>query len=236
MIEAVVFDFDGLVFDSETHEYDVVREIFREHGAELPLEVWGRCVGRASGWFDPFAHLEDCIGRPVDREALAALRHERFHARIQGQGPLPGVEATIDAARAHGLRVGLASSGTRRWVHGQLERLGLLHRFDAVRVREDVREVKPDPELYLSVLAALGVEPANAVAFEDSPNGALAARRAGMRCVVIPNAVTAGLEFGDTDLRLESMLDVQLPALFDRLLASEGGGPPDVASAEPSAA
>jgi HAD superfamily hydrolase (TIGR01509 family) len=224
LIEAVVFDFDGLIFDSETHEYEVIRGIFREHGADLPLEVWGRCVGREAGFFDPIAHLEELTGRALDRDALRRLRTERFHARIVGQGALPGVEAAIDAAHVHGLRVGLASSSTRRWVHGQLERLGLLRRFHAIRTADDVQRVKPDPELYLSVLAALGVEPSRAVAFEDSPNGALAARRAGMRCVVIPNPITAALEFGETDLRLASMLEVEIPALFDRLLGATGGG------------
>jgi HAD superfamily hydrolase (TIGR01509 family) len=225
LIQAVVFDFDGLIFDSETHEYEVIRGIYREHGADLPLEVWGRCVGREAGFFDPIAHLEQCTGRALDHDALRRLRTERFHARIAGQGALPGVEAVIDAARAHGLRVGLASSSTGAWVHGQLERLGLHARFDAIRTADDVRRVKPDPELYLAVLRALCVPPSRAVAFEDSPNGALAARRAGMRCVVIPNAVTAALQFGETDLRLGSMLEVEIPALFDRLLAADGGAP-----------
>ena len=220
MIRAVVFDFDGTVFDSESHEYEVIAGIFREHGAELPLEVWGQCIGREAGFFDPLAHLEACIGRGVDREALARLRTERFHDRITGQGAMEGVEAAIDAAHEHGLRVGLASSSPSRWVLPQLERLGVRSRFDAVRTADDVARVKPDPELYLSVCAALGVRPAEAVAFEDSPNGALAARRAGLRCVVVPNAVTAGLPFGACDLRVASMLHVRIP----ELLAMWGAG------------
>jgi HAD superfamily hydrolase (TIGR01509 family) len=214
LIRAVVFDFDGTVFDSESHEYEVIAGIFREHGAELPLEVWARCIGREAGFFDPLAHLETCLGRAVDRDALARLRTERFHARIAGQGAMEGVEAAIDAAHELGLRVGLASSSPSRWVVPQLERLGVLSRFDAVRTADDVARVKPDPELYLSICAALGVDPAHAVAFEDSPNGALAARRAGMRCVVVPNAVTAGLSFGECDLRVPSMLHVRIPDLL----------------------
>lgn len=216
MIRALVFDFDGLVFDSETHEYAVIRDIFREHGAELPLEVWGTCVGTHSGAFDAHAYLEECVGRPLDRDAIARLRRERFFARIEREGALAGVEACLEAARAMGLRIGLASSSRREWVLGQLSRLGLLPCFEAVRAADDVEHVKPDPELYLSVLDALGVAPAEAVAFEDSPNGALAARRAGMRVVVVPNSVTAALEFGEHDLRLES-LEVELATLLARL-------------------
>jgi HAD superfamily hydrolase (TIGR01509 family) len=216
VIRALVFDFDGLVFDSETHEYAVIRDIFREHGAELPLEVWGTCVGTHSGAFDAHAYLEECVGRPLDRDAIARLRRERFFARIEREGALAGVEACLEAARAMGLRIGLASSSRREWVLGQLSRLGLLPCFEAVRAADDVEHVKPDPELYLSVLDALGVAPAEAVAFEDSPNGALAARRAGMRVVVVPNSVTAALEFGEHDLRLES-LEVELATLLARL-------------------
>jgi HAD superfamily hydrolase (TIGR01509 family) len=219
LIEAVVFDFDGLVFDSETHEYETVRELFTEHGAELKLEVWSRCVGRAANFFDPYAHLEELTGRTLDREALRALRRSRFSARIEGTGPIEGVEDALAAARALGLKVGLASSGSREWVRGQLERLGLLERFDCIRTREDVAHAKPDPELYLSVLECLGVRPRDAVAFEDSPNGALAARRAGMYCVVVPNQVTEGLEFGEHDLRLDSLAGADLAELLARLVA-----------------
>lgn len=225
MIRALVFDFDGLVFESETHEYAVVREIFREHGAELPLEVWGRCVGTHAGAFDAHAYLEECTGRALDREEIARLRRERFLARIEREGAIAGVEGCLEAARALGLRLGLASSSRREWVVGQLSRLGLLPYFEVVRTADDVSRVKPDPELYLSVLRTLGVPPREAVAFEDSPNGALAAKRAGMRCVVVPNPVTAALAFGEHDLRLESLPAADLAALLVRLVASHDVAP-----------
>lgn len=223
MIEAVVFDFDGLIFDSETHEYECVRELFAEHGAELPLEVWGACVGREAGFFDPYAYLEASAGVTLDRAEADRRRHERFHQRIQGEGPIAGVEEALRAARALELRVGLASSSGRGWVEGQLRRLGLLHFFDCLRTADDVERVKPEPDLYLSVLRCLGVPPAHAVAFEDSPNGALAAARAGMYCVVIPNRVTERLAFGEHDLRLESLMQAELAGLLARI---EAAGPP----------
>jgi HAD superfamily hydrolase (TIGR01509 family) len=223
LIQAVVFDFDGLIFDSETHEYETVRELFAEHGEELPLEVWSACIGRAPGFFDPYAYLEERVGRPLDRAALDELRRRRFLERIAGHGAIAGVEEALRAARSLGLRIGLASSSTREWVEGQLRRLGLLHFFDCVRTSDDVENAKPDPELYRSALHCLGVEPHAAVAFEDSPNGALAARRAGMYCVVVPNQVTASLEFGEHDVRLESLMQAELADLLARI---EGGRPP----------
>jgi beta-phosphoglucomutase-like phosphatase (HAD superfamily) len=138
------------------------------------------------------------------------------------------VEETLAAARSLGLRIGLASSSSREWVHGQLARLGLPGWFECIRTRDDVARAKPAPDLYLSVLRHLGVHPSRAVAFEDSPNGALAARRAGMYCVVVPNAVTAALEFGEHHLRLDSLLQAGLADLLARL---EAAGPPSAVPA-----
>jgi HAD superfamily hydrolase (TIGR01509 family) len=229
LIEAVVFDFDGTVFDSETHEYESVRELFAEHGADLPLEVWGACVGREAGFFDPWAWLKERTGASIDPEELKRRKHARFHERIVGEGPRHGVEATLRAARSLGLKIGLASSSRREWVEGQLRRLGLLHYFHCLRTADDVERVKPEPDLYLGVLHCLGVPARRAVAFEDSPNGALAAHRAGLRCVVIPNPVTASLEFGEHDLRLETLHQAELADLLARVAASDRM-PPDTAS------
>ena len=222
MIEAVVFDFDGLIFDSETHEYETVRELFTEHGVELTLAVWGQCIGRDPGWFDPIAHLEDLTGRPADREALNERRRRRFQERIAGEGAIPGVEEALSAARSMGLKVGLASSSPREWVEPQLERLDLLRYFDCIRTGDDVEHRKPAPDLYLAACRCLGVPPAKAVAFEDSPNGALAAKAAGMYCVVVPNPVTSTLEFGEHDLRLDSLREAELAELLTRIAGSRG--------------
>ncbi len=222
-----MFDFDGLIFDSETHEYECVRELFAEHGAELPLEVWGACVGREQGYFDPYAYLHEQTGVALDRAEADRRRRERFFARIEGEGAIPGVEEALRAAASLGLKVGLASSSPREWVEPQLRRLGLLHHFHCVRTAGDVERVKPEPDLYLSVLRCLGVAPGRAVAFEDSPNGALAARRAGMYCVVVPNRVTETLAFGRHDLRLESLMQAELADLLARLAAA---GPPQGAA------
>ena len=218
LIQAVVFDFDGTILDSESHVYGVARDLFAEHGAELPLEVWAECVGREMGYFDPIGYLEECTGRKHDREALDRVRRERFFERIRDVGALPGVEDALAAAHAQGLRLGVASSASREWVEGQLERLGLRRFFDCVRTADDVARAKPEPDLYLSALECLGVDASRAVAIEDSPNGALAARRAGMYCVVVPNPVTAALAFGDHSLRLESLDGVELAEVLERVV------------------
>ncbi|GAX88782.1 HAD family hydrolase [Effusibacillus lacus] len=218
MIKAIVFDFDGLIFDTETHEYKVLQEIFEDHGAELPLEIWGKCVGTRANFFDAFQYLEECIGKPVDREVLGKLRREKFEVRIANERALPGVENYLAAAKHLGLKVGLASSSGRAWVERWLAYLNLLHHFECVRTADDVEHVKPDPTLYLKAVECLGVEPNEAIAFEDSPNGALAAKRAGLHTVVVPNYVTRDLIFGEHDLRLDSLAEMELEQLIERVV------------------
>jgi beta-phosphoglucomutase-like phosphatase (HAD superfamily) len=86
--------------------------------------------------------------------------------------------------------------------------------FETIRTADDVEKVKPDPALYLKALADLQVHPSKAIAFEDSPNGALAAQRAGMHCVIVPNSITRELPFGAVDLRIDSMEQMRLSQIL----------------------
>jgi beta-phosphoglucomutase-like phosphatase (HAD superfamily) len=103
--------------------------------------------------------------------------------------------------------------------------LGILARFDCIRCRDDVPHAKPAPDLYIAVLECLAVPASEAVAIEDSPNGVIAAKSAGMRCVAIPNTITAGLDLSHADLLLRSLSELTLFELLKRLepSASIGG-------------
>jgi len=136
---------------------------------------------------------------------------------IAVQPILPGVERYIADAKRLGLQVGLASSSGSEWVKGHLKRVGLIEHFEYIRCAEDVTRTKPDPELYQAVLKVMNVEPHEAIAFEDSANGALAAKRAGMYCVAVPNPMTCGLNFDHVDYRLESMAEMDLVELIQRV-------------------
>ncbi|MBP1155449.1 MULTISPECIES: HAD family hydrolase [unclassified Paenibacillus] len=217
MIKAVVFDFDGLILDTETPEFESYQEMYLQEGCELTLDIWGQCVGTGPEAFNPYDDLEMRMGRTLDK---AAARHRRkldYEEKMRLADVRPGVRAYLQEAKDMGLRIGLASSSSRAWVTGYLERFGLLPWFECIRTSDDVTCVKPDPELYLKALKGLGVRPEEAVAFEDSPNGTLAAKRAGMRCVIVPNSVTAGLTFGEHDQRLNSMEQLGLRELIAKL-------------------
>ena len=216
MIRAVVFDFDGLILDTEEPVYRSWLEVYEAHGQELPFERWVQTVGSSTTGFHPQDHLEERLGRPLPKEVLDR-RIGRRTELVLAKKLLPGVVERIDEAHALGLNVGVASSSSTEWVRGHLARLGILERFDCTRCRDDVANVKPEPDLYLSVLDCLDVRAAEAIAIEDSPNGVAAAKRAGMRCVAIPNSITARLDLSAADVLLASLADVTLPELLSKL-------------------
>ena len=219
MIRAIVFDFDGLILDTEEPIYRSWLEVYQAHGEELPFERWIQIVGSTTIGFHPQHHLEERLGRPLPQEVLDR-RIGRRTEMILAQAVLPGVVQRLDEARAMGLKLGVASSSTRDWVSGHLERLGILERFDCLRCRDDVEHAKPEPDLYVSVLDCLGVGASEAVAIEDSPNGIAAAKRAGMRCVAIPNSITLRLDLSQADLVLNSLAEVTIRQLLERLTAT----------------
>jgi len=216
MIRALVFDFDGLILDTEEPVYRSWLEVYEAHGEDLPFERWLQTVGSTSAVFHPQHHLEERLGRSLPKEVLER-RIGRRTEMILAQEVLPGVARHLAEARAMGLKVGLASSSTSDWVIGHLARLGILESFDCMRCRDHVANAKPEPDLYLAVLECLGVSASEAVAIEDSPNGILAAKRAGMRCVAIPNPITAGLDLGQADVLLGSLADATLAELLTML-------------------
>jgi HAD superfamily hydrolase (TIGR01509 family) len=132
---------------------------------------------------------------------------------------MAGVREYVADAKRQGLRLAVASSSSRAWVLGHLERLGLRAQWDAVRTREDVARTKPAPDLYLAAVKALGVAPHETVAFEDSMNGIAAAKDAGLLCVAVPNGLTAGMDLSRADLRLASLAETPLERLLGLLSA-----------------
>jgi HAD superfamily hydrolase (TIGR01509 family) len=219
LIRALVFDFDGLILDTEEPVYRSWLEVYQAHGEELPYERWVQTVGSTNAGFHPQHYLEERLGQSLPKEVLDR-RIGRRTEMILAQEVLPGVVRLLEEATATGLKLGVASSSTSDWVRGHLTRLGILERFDCMRCRDDVPNAKPEPDLYLAVIECLGVVASEAIAIEDSPNGVLAAKRAGLRCVAIPNSITAGLDLGQADLLLGSLADLTLPELLSKLPAA----------------
>jgi len=216
-IRALVFDFDGLILDTEVPVLESWEQVYRSYGVELPMDTWLETIGTADHDFDPFAHLQELLGRSLGREPLHADRILHRDAILHAQETLPGVREYIQEGRRLGLKLAVASSSRRQWVVGHLERLGIHEYWDAVLTADDVARTKPDPELYLAAVEAVGVVPHQAVAFEDSENGVKAAKAAGLHCVAVPAQLTMNMDFSLADLRIGSMSEVPLVKLLQKL-------------------
>ncbi len=215
MIEALIFDFDGLIIDSEIPAFYSWQAIYQDYQCDLPLEEWVKCIGGTTAHFDPFVELEARTGYPVPREEIRKKRLAIHHEMLRTRLALPGVETYLDIAHKLDLKVGLASNSSYQWVSGHLARLGLLEKFDYIRTIDHVAHAKPDPALYLATLEGLQVQAENAIALEDSPHGVHAAQQAGIFCVAIPNEVTSRLSLDHADVRLSSMAEMPLQHLIE---------------------
>ena len=178
MIDTLIFDFDGIIIDTETPDYLTWQEVYHSHGVQLERSLWSEFIG-GGDVFDAYQHLEKLTGSRIDREAIREQRRRRYLEIIESKPLLPGVMDYILEEKRLGLKLGVASSSSRDWVEGHLVGRDILRYFVSVKSADDVSNVKPDPELYLASVAHMGTQPENALAIEDSANGITAAKRAG---------------------------------------------------------
>ena len=210
-IDAVVFDFDGLMLDTEVPVYAAWCAAFESYGAAPPtLEEWGVIIGTDSDDRELLDLLAERAARPVDVDKMHAARRAHRDALLAAEDVLPGVMAWISEATEAGLGIAIASSSPDDWVLGHLDRLGLRAHFDHVMCAGESRLGKPAPDTYLAACAALGIDAKRALAVEDSSHGVAAAKRAGLLCVVVPNSLTKTLDLSAADLRLESLAECSL--------------------------
>ncbi|RSL30126.1 HAD family hydrolase [Salibacterium salarium] len=213
---ALIFDFDGLIMDTETHQYETLQDLFAEYNSVLPLEIWQQEIGTSTD-FSIIDYLAEQTQQKHDEQEFYTLLKERFQQRLAAETARPGVEEYLKQARDRGFKIGVASSSNYEWVSTHLKHLGLFDFFQCIQTSDDVEKVKPDPALYLQTAACLSVNPEDCLVFEDSANGALAAKNAGMACVIVPNKVTADLPFCEVKHRLDSMADMPLQVLLDTI-------------------
>lgn len=211
---ALIFDFDGLILDTEVAIYDAWREIYSSHGFPLTMETWAQCVGSDFGHYDPAADLERMLSRKLDWELLTVQRRKRVTDILQGKKEMPGVRERLTEAKALGISCAVASSSSHNWVDGWLDRLGLAEFFSSTTCLEDVGKAKPDPGLFLLAAEKLKVAPTEAIVLEDSLNGLRAAQAAQMRCVVVPCDLTRHLTFEGAWKQLSSLEDIVVADLL----------------------
>jgi HAD superfamily hydrolase (TIGR01509 family) len=215
MLKALIFDFDGLILDTETPEVLVWQSIYRDHGFELPADEWEKTVGGYGiSNFDAAEHLSLLASGQLDAVSMRARYRKEADQIIHTSPVLPGVINMIEQAKENGLQLAIGSSSPHAWVDTHAKRLGIFHYFDHIVCADDVElgRTKPNPDIYLKALEKLGVQNNEAVVFEDSPNGVLAARRAGIFVVAIPNPLTAKIGVSG-DLTISSLTELSLQDL-----------------------
>jgi HAD superfamily hydrolase (TIGR01509 family) len=216
MTKAIIFDFDGLILDTEYPEYQAWSRVYQDRGLDLPMASWAAIIGRGPTTIvkTPYDSLEEELGHPVDRDAVRSEKRAHFTDQMRSATILPGVRSLLAEAKNAKVLVGLASSSPRDWVVGYLQQFGLLEYFDAIRTRDDVRVAKPAPDLYLSVLDALGVSPNEAITLEDSAPGIAAAKAAGIFCIAVPNRLTRLTSLDAADFEVGSLVELSLSRIL----------------------
>jgi HAD superfamily hydrolase (TIGR01509 family) len=208
-LEAVIFDLDGLICDTEGCYYAATAEVCRRHGVELTLEEWATTAGwaEADRWLD---RLEADVGEALPRKELMQLRAGLDAECRSHLTPLPGVVPLMAEVRHEHLRVGVVSHASSMWIQEHLERFDMDKMVDARTGCDVVDERPPAPDLYEAILAELGVAPTDALAVEDSQLGVLAAGTAGLACLAVPNPITSFTDLSRADAVVESLQGIAL--------------------------
>ncbi len=202
---AVLFDFDGVLVDTEGAIYQAWLETFLAHGHDLPLEIYTRCIGSDFATWSPKTHLEELSGLAFDWHDLDARRQEKILGELAGEGTMLGVMELLDGLVSKNIPRAVVSSSSHHWVDGWLEKLAIADRFGTVVCRGDAPRIKPAPDLYLEAAKRLGILPGDCLVIEDSLNGMKAGKDAGMTVWIVPNRVTEGLDFSGADQVFQSL-------------------------------
>lgn len=218
-IIGLIFDFDGLILDTESPRFRAWCEIYAHYNLEFDLESYAKTLGSDNEHFNPLTDLAAKVGSTFEPPYWKKYQSRREMELLIDEPLMPGVADYFTDAKQLGLKMAIASSSDRRWVISHLTRFKLLDYFQAVETMEDVVKVKPEPELYLKALADLQLKPSEAIVFEDAPHGIASAKKAGIKCVAVPNAISAKLDLSEANLVLRSFKELPLSQLLEKITA-----------------
>ncbi len=207
-VQAVVFDLDGLMVDSEPLAEQAWRRVLSRYGHELDAETISSMVGRRLT--DSARLVKERYGLATSVEEVASEKSQEFTGLLAGNlRPMPGLSELLAAIDRRGLIRAVATSSGTRYAQIALREIGAADGFAAVVTGDDVPRGKPAPDIYLAAAGALSLPPAACLALEDSLHGVHAAKAAGMVCVAVPNELTAGLDLSAADQILPSLTAVK---------------------------
>jgi putative hydrolase of the HAD superfamily len=223
-LDAVVFDFDGVIIDTETARFEVWEKIFEEHGQVLPREVWVKSIGRSEYVVNPYDLLREVTGEHIDIDRLRLYEKKMEDEYIARKPLTPGLVERMDEARNAGARLAIATSASRRYVEKHLRDRGIFSCFDLLVCRDDVTKHKPDPEPYKNAVESLGADFSCSLAVEDSPAGIESAVTAGLFCVAIAGNMTKEMNLNRAHRIVNSLTDITFKSIAERNFKIEYSG------------
>ena len=211
-LQALLFDFDGVILDTEWPIYQVWAQNFRDYGQELTLEKYVQCIGSDFATWSPETYLEELTGQTFDWPTIKDAGNQKIRGAVAELNPMPGVVDLLEWAETEGIRQAVVSSSTHSWVDRWLEKHNLARFFEFTVCRGDAPRIKPAPDLYAEAVSRLDLPAASCLVIEDSLNGLKSAHATGCPVAAVPCRVTAGIDFSAAELRFPD-----LPSLLQHL-------------------
>ena len=206
-ISAILFDFDGVILDTEWPIYESIRQVFLDNGHDLPLEEYVQCIGSDFNIWSPEARLEELTGKTFDWETISVTRNIWIREEIARFDAMPGVRESLAFCRENKIKTAIVSSSNHQWVDGWLDKLGLMGSFDHIVARDDAERIKPAPDLYLEAIRRFDLPPSECLVIEDSLNGLKSAHEAGCPVAAIPNRITSCIDFSAAEFQYVSLVE-----------------------------
>ncbi|MDB4537259.1 HAD-IA family hydrolase [Akkermansiaceae bacterium] len=204
---AVLFDFDGVILDTEWPIYETYRDLFLEHGQELTLETYVQCIGSDFNTWSPETYLESLTSKTFDWATINPARNVIIREEVGKLDAVPGVREALEHFKKQEIPCAVVSSSSHDWVDGWLEKLGLLSEFTTTVCRGDAPKIKPAPDLYLEAVRRMNLPASECLVIEDSLNGMKSAHAAGCPVVAIPNRITTCIDFSNAEFQFATMTD-----------------------------
>ncbi len=213
--KAVLFDFDGLIMDSEWPIYESWLRVFEAEGQTLEVQNYVQCIGSDFNTWSPEKYLEELTGKKFDWDVINARRQEEIESNLVGAQPLPGVRELMEiltsgklTSKVGSKKLAVVSSSSHRWVDGWLEKLDLVRYVSEVVCRGDAPRIKPAPDLYLEAARRLSIDPEQCIVLEDSFNGVKSGKAAGCVTIAVPSRLTSCSDFSDADMVLSCLTEI----------------------------
>ncbi len=201
---AVLFDFDGIIIDSEWPIYQTWKKVFADEGHVLEVETYVQCIGSDFDTWSPEKHLESLTGKSYDWKTINAQRQITLENDLENAETLPGFRELITKLKADDKKIAVVSSSSHRWVDMWLKKLDIVKEMQEVVCKGDAPSIKPAPDLYLEAVKRLGLQSSQCLVMEDSLNGILSAKAAKCPAIAIPSRLTSCLNFNIADAKIES--------------------------------